>query len=44
MRELGNGRGDLQALVEDNLLALEANVLRPLHEAGEVGLGADVLA
>lgn len=41
--ELGDGRGDLEALVEDDLLALKANVLGPLHEAGEVSLGLDVL-
>lgn len=42
--ELGDGRGDLEALVENDLLALKADVLRPLHEASEVGLGLDVLA
>ena len=43
MGELRNGRGDLEALAEDNLLALEANIFGPLHEAGEVLLGLDVL-
>ena len=42
--ELRDGRGDLQALAEDNLLALEADIFGPLHEAGEVLLGLDVLA
>ena len=40
--ELSDGRGDLETLVEDDALALEANVLGPLDEAGHVGLGADV--
>ena len=44
MGELGDGRGDLEALVEDNLLALKADVFRPLDEASQVGLGLDVLA
>lgn len=44
MRELRDGRGDLEALVQDDLLALQADILRPLHEAGEVGLRLDVLA
>ena len=42
--ELGDGRGDLEALVEDDLLALEADILGPLDEAGQVALGLDVLA
>jgi len=33
VRELGNGRGNLEALVKDDLLALKANVFRPLDEA-----------
>ena len=41
--ELGDGWWDLQALVKDDLLALETNVLGPLHEAGEVLLRLDVL-
>ncbi len=44
MRELGDSGGNLQTLVEDDLLALKTDVFRPLHEAGEVGGGADVLA
>ena len=42
--ELGDGGRDLQAKVEDLLLALEADVLGPLHHAREVALGLDVLA
>lgn len=42
--ELGDGRGNLKTLVKDDLLALETDVLGPLDEAGEVGLGLDVLA
>lgn len=42
--ELGNRRGNLEALVKDNLLALEANVFGPLDEAGNIALGLDVLA
>jgi hypothetical protein len=41
--ELGDGRGNLEALREDNLLTLEANVLRPLDEASEVGLVLNIL-
>lgn len=44
MGELGNSRWDLQTTLEDNLLSLEADILRPLHESGEVGGGLDVLA
>jgi hypothetical protein len=40
---LGDGGGNLETLVEDDLLALKADVLGPLDEAGQVGLGADVL-
>ena len=42
--ELGDGWWDLQALVKDDLLALEADVFGPLDEAGEVALGLDILA
>ena len=42
--ELGDRRRGLQALVEDDLLALETDVFRPLDKAGEVGLVADRLA
>jgi hypothetical protein len=41
--ELGNRRGNLQAEVEDLLLALEADVCRPSDHATEVALGLDVL-
>jgi len=42
--ELRNRRWDLQAHVEDLLLALEADVCGPSHHATEVALGLDVLA
>ena len=42
--ELGDRGGNLQALVKDDLLALEANVLWPLDEARKVARGLDVLA
>lgn len=42
--ELGDGRGDLEAHVQDLLLALKTNILRPLDEAGQVALRLDVLA
>lgn len=42
--ELSNCGRDLEALVEDDLLALEANVFGPFDEASEISLGADVLA
>jgi hypothetical protein len=41
--ELGNRRWDLQAEVEDLLLALETDVCGPSHHAREVALGLDVL-
>lgn len=40
--ELGDGRGDLQSLVEDDLLPLETNVLGPLDKSSEVPLGRKV--
>ena len=43
VRELGDGRRDFQALVEDNLLALEANILGPLDKASQILLGLDIL-
>jgi len=43
VRELGNGGGDLETLVEDDLLALEADVFGPLDEAGQIALGLDIL-
>lgn len=42
--ELRDSGGNLQALVENDLLALKTDVFWPLDEAGEVGGGADVLA
>lgn len=44
MLELGDRGGNLQAQVEDLLLALEADVLGPLHHARDIALGLDVLA
>ena len=44
MGELRNGRRNLQALAEDNLLALKADIFGPLDEASEVTGGLDVLA
>lgn len=44
VRELGDRRRDFQALVEDDLLTLEANVLGPLDEASQVLLRLDILA
>jgi len=40
--ELGDRRGDLQPHVEDLLLALQTDILGPLHHAREVALGLDV--
>jgi len=42
--ELSNCRWDLEALVEDDLLTLKTNVLRPFDEAGQVSLGTNILA
>lgn len=42
--ELGNGGGDLQAALKDDLLPLKANILRPFHESGEVSGRLNVLA
>ena len=42
--ELGDRRGHLQAHVEDLALALEQDILGPLHHAREVALRLDVLA
>lgn len=44
VRELGDRRRDFQALMEDDLLTLEANILGPLDEASQVLLGLDILA
>lgn len=40
--ELVQGWGNLQALKEDSLLALEADVLGPLDVAGQVTLGGEI--
>ena len=42
--ELSDGRRNLQAHVQDLLLALKTDILGPLDEAGQVALGLDVLA
>jgi hypothetical protein len=42
--ELGQSRGNLQAGLEDLLLSLETDILGPLHHAGDISLGLDVLA
>ena len=42
--ELGDRRGDLQSELKDLLLALETDILGPLHHARQVALGLDVLA
>jgi len=42
VRELGNGRWDLESLHEDSLLSLDSDVLGPLDESGEISLGLDV--
>ena len=44
MGELSNSGGNLETLVEDNLLALKANVFGPLDEAGKITSRLDVLA
>lgn len=42
--ELRNGRGNLESLVQNTLLSLNADVLGPLHEPGQVSLWLDVTA
>lgn len=42
--ELSDRRGNLQAHVQNLLLALQADIFGPLDEAGQVALGLDVLA
>ena len=42
--ELSDGWGDLEAHVQDLLLALKTDILGPLDHAAEVTLGLDVLA
>jgi hypothetical protein len=44
MGELSNGGWNFETLVEDDFLALETNVFRPLDEASQVGLRTNVLA
>ena len=41
--ELGYGWGDLQSLMQDNFLALEADIFGPLDETGEVRFWANIL-
>lgn len=43
MRELGDCRGNLQALVEDDLLALQTDVFGPFDKSGKIRLRSDVL-
>lgn len=43
MKKLVDRWRDLQACLQDGLLALEADVFRPLHEAAEIALRLDVL-
>lgn len=42
--ELGDSRGNLETLVEDDLLTLETDVFRPLDEASKIASGLNVLA
>ena len=42
--ELSDCRGNLETLVEDDLLSLKSNVLGPLDESGEVGGRLDRLS
>lgn len=44
MLELRNRGRDLEAHAEDLLLALETDILRPLHHARQVAAGLDILA
>jgi len=41
--ELGNGRGDFQALMEYDFLALKANIFGPFNKAGQVCPRANIL-
>ncbi len=41
--ELRDGRRDLQALLQDNLLALQTDVLGPFDEASKITPGLDVI-
>lgn len=42
--ELSNGRRNLQTLMQDNLLTLQANVFRPFDETSQVSSRTNVLA
>jgi len=42
--ELVNGRRNLEALLEDSLLALKADILRPTNESSQIPLGGQRLA
>ena len=44
MRELGDSGRDFQTALKDDLLSLKPNILRPLHESGEIPGGLNVLA
>lgn len=44
VRELSNRRWDLEALVQNDLLALQANIGWPFDEASQVTLGLNILA
>lgn len=44
LRELVDWWRDLQALLQDGLVALDADVLRPSHESRQIALGLNVLA
>lgn len=39
-----NGSGHFEALLKNGLLALEAHVAGPLHKAGQIAAGVQVLA
>ena len=43
VRELGNGRRNLQTALKDNFLPLKSNVFRPLHKSGEIPYGLKIL-
>jgi len=42
--ELGERRGHLETHADDLLLALEADILGPLHHTGDISAGLDILA
>jgi len=44
VRELGDCRGDLETLAEDDFLSLKTDIFWPLDEAGQVRFGPNVLA